>query len=218
MTDVAPPPPTGIAIPTLDVGTGADLAWLLNTGAVRGKGREQPVTMLTGVAGTVSGSLVPVTFPDAGGGGFTVSLPWINEPPNNGDNVLVAHIGQARVVIGPYLRPADTDVDTDVDYGSLVYAAQTTLHMWVGGVTTVPFDSSGNATLNFDGTTSGISAVTFAAQPAINFAQGASGGAPIAVNIGTVFDDHFALHASGLEGTVVPSHSFLVSWGALGHF
>lgn len=81
-------------------------------------------------------------------------------------------------------------------------------YFWQGGVETVGTDGSGNFSISFG--TSFVNAVI------TGWVIGASGGAPIAVNVGAINLGSFDCHASGLEGTVVPGNSFNFVWGALG--
>lgn len=92
---------------------GFDLAWLLNQGAVRGEpGHVQGVTFLTGVAGTHDPSLCPVTF----AGSYTLDLPWVGDPPANGDVVLVAQVDRARCILGAFANPDDPPPYVPPDY------------------------------------------------------------------------------------------------------
>jgi hypothetical protein len=81
-------------------------------------------------------------------------------------------------------------------------------YYWQGGADSISADPSGNFSVYFG--------TSFLNATITGWVVGASGGAPIAVQVGAINLGSFDCHASGLEGTVVPSHGFTVVWGALG--
>lgn len=133
MSDIVPginqglPPETGTPGPTpahhADLSISADVAWLLATGAPRGRQPSIPgAALFPGNAGTITGALIAVTFPSPGGGGYILNLPWVGEPPLPGDVVLCAQYGHARVVLGTIGGDADPPPYDDTAVRALITA------------------------------------------------------------------------------------------------